>query len=244
MKRKDFLATLKAMADGEAKDKLLKAMEEGVEDDDDGDDDEDADGSMEKCIDTSKLSKALDTLEEIQGQTPPAAEPLSGRLEGAGDVGLAKSLDGTGFVKSLVEQVSGHADDLGAGVAELSQQQAINNDAVLATGRLVLGLVKSLDGLTERIERLTALAGAPAAPRTVTATPMAKSFGDRGAQPAAGLSKGQLANVLNGEIKKSMDAGDTARAYQIQNSVALVLAGRKDALATEIEANHLRQAKG
>ncbi|HNC23842.1 MAG TPA: hypothetical protein PLU52_06515 [Opitutaceae bacterium] len=251
MKKKDFLANLKAMPDCEEKKKLLKAIEDDKEsiEDDDEDGEDNPDGSMEKSLDTTGLSKALDELEKIQGQTPAAAAPLGQRLANATDVGLAKSMDATGFVKSLVEQTAAHADDLGAGVSEISQQQAINNDAVLATGKLVLGLVKSFKDenarLHEKIDRLTAAASGPVQPRTVTSAPMAKSFNAGGGAPAAtGLSKNQLANAMNAELKKSLDAGDQGRAHQLQNSVALLMAGRKDALAAEIEQSTLRQAKG
>jgi hypothetical protein len=249
MKKKNkaaFLANLKAMPDCDEKDKLLKSLEEEPDEDDD-EEDEDADGSMEKSLDTTGLSKALDELERIQGKTPDVTAPLGARLEGTAD--LAKSIDGTGYLKSLIEHVAGHSDDLGAGVAEVSQQQAINNDAVLATGRLVLGLVKSFVDeharLHEKLDRLTATAAGPVTPRTLTAAPMAKSFGAGGGGPTApaALSKNQLANAMNAELKKSMDAGDTARAYQIQSSVGLLLAGRKDAVASEIEQSHLRKAQ-
>lgn len=244
MKKKSkaaFLANLKAMPDCDEKEKLLKSLEDEPEEDDD----DDPDGSMEKSLDTTGLSKALDALDAVRGQTPAAAAPLGQRLENAGDVDLAKSMDATGFVRSLVDQAAAHADDLGAAVGEVSQQQAINNDAVLATGKLTVALVKSFGALNEKLDRLIATAGAPAAPRTVTAAPMNKSFNAGGGAPAAAsLSKSQLANAINGELKKSMEAGDTARAHQLQNSVALLMAGRKDAIATEIEQTALRQAKG
>ena len=253
MKKKSkaaFLATLKAMDDCEAKDKLLKAMENEPDEDDDDEGEDNPDESMEKSLDTTGLSKALDQLEAIQGQAAQTGASLGDRVGDATNIGFAKSLDATGFVSSLVEHVSAHADDLGAGVAEISQQQAINNDAVLATGKIVLGLVKSFVAenarLHDKIDRLTAAAGAPVAPRTVTSAPMAKSFnaGGSGGQAPTGLSKSQLANAMNVELKKSLDAGDHGRAHQLQNSVALLLAGRKDAIANEIEQSTLRQAKG
>lgn len=251
MKKKSkaaFLATLKAMDDCDTKAKLMKALEDEPEEKDD-EDEGSADDSVEKSLTTDGLSKALTELEKIQGQQPAAVAPLGQRLAAATDVGLAKSIDATGFVKSLVEQTAAHADDLGAGIAEISQQQAINNDAVLATGKIVLGLVKSFVAesarLHEKIDRLTAAAGAPVAPRTVTSAPMAKSFNAGGNAPAAtGLSKSQLANAMNAELKKSLDAGDHGRAHQLQNSVALLLAGRKDAVALEVEKSTLRQANG
>lgn len=248
MKKKSkaaFLANLKAMPDCEEKDKLLKSLdEEPDEDDDDGDDD----AAVEKSITTDGLSKALDELERIHGETPAPVAPLGARLDGATDVGLAKSIDGTGFVKSLVEQVTAHSDDVGAAIGEVSQQQAVNNTAVLATGKLVLSLAKSIEAreqaLNDRFDRLLAAVNAPAQPRTTTARPLDKSFNADGSrtQPT-GLSKAQLANAMNEELRKSVDSGDHGRAHQIQNSVALLLAGRKDAIATAVEQNHLRQAK-
>lgn len=249
MKKKDFLATLKAMPDCEEKDKLLKSMEEGgVEDDDD--DEGSPDDSMEKSLRADGLSKALDELERIQGAGTPAVAPLGARLGENTDVGLAKSMDATGFVKSLVEQVAAHSDDLGAAVAEVSQQQAVNNTAMLATGKLVLSLVKSLqDREAERDAKLDALlaaVNAPAQPRTVTgARPMSKSFnaGGNGGERPQGLSKSQLADLMNAELKKSVDAGDHGRAHQLGESVALLLAGRKNGIAAEIEQSHLRKAQ-
>jgi hypothetical protein len=248
MKKKDFLATLKAMPDCEEKDKLLKSMEEeGVEDDDD---DGDPDDSMEKSLRADGLSKALDELERLQGAGAPAIAPLGARMGESADVSLAKSMDATGFVKSLVEQVAAHSDDLGAAVSEISQQQGVNNTAMLATGKLVLSLVKSLqDREAERdakIDALLAAVNAPAQPRTVTGTrPMSKSFNAGGAGPdrPQGLSKSQLANLMNDELKKSVDAGDHGRAHQISEGVALLLAGRKNGIAAEIEQSHLRKAQ-
>lgn len=244
-----FLANLKSMPDCDEKQKLIKALDDEPEEKDD-EDEGDPNDSIEKSLTTDGLSKALTELEKIQGQTPAAVAPLGQRLASATDISLVKSIDATGFTKSLVEQAAAHADDLGAGIAEISQQQAINNDAVLATGKLLLGLVKSFTAenarLNDKIDRLTATAGAPVAPRTVTSAPMAKSFnaGGSGGQTPTGMSKGQLANAMNVELKKSLDAGDHGRAHQLQNSVALLLAGRKDAIANEIEQSTLRQAKG
>lgn len=250
MKKKSkaaFLANLKAMPDCEEKDKLLKSLdEEPDEDDDDGDDD----AAVEKSITTDGLSKALDELERIHGETPAPVVPLGARLDGTDDVGLAKSMDATGFVKSLVEQVTAHSDDVGAAIGEVSQQQAVNNTAVLATGKLVLSLAKSIEAreqaLNERFDRLLAAVNAPAQPRTTTATPMAKSFNAGGGGNGApqGLSKAQLANVMNEEMRKSIDAGDTARVHQIQQSVIrLTSSGAKDATAQQFEQSYLRQAK-
>lgn len=250
MKKKDFLATLKAMPDCEEKDKLLKSMEEeGVEDDDD---DGDPNDSMEKSltVGAGDLSKALDELERIQGAGTQTVAPLGARMGEDADVGLAKSRDATGFVKSLVEQVAAHSDDLGAAVAEVSQQQAVNNTAMLATGKLVLSLVKSIQdrdaARDAKIDALLAAVNAPAQPRTVTgARPMAKSFnaGGGGGEQPQGLSKNQLANLMNAELKKSVDAGDHGRAHQLGESVALLLAGKKNGLAAEIEQSHLRKAQ-
>ena len=138
MKKKDFLATLKAMPDCEEKNKLLKSMEEeGVEDDDKDDDTADEkDNEKSLTVGAGGLSKALDELERLQGAGAPAVAPLGARMGEDADVGLAKSMDATGFVKSLVEQVAAHSDDLGAAVAEVSQQQAVNNTAMLATAVL------------------------------------------------------------------------------------------------------------
>lgn len=248
MKKKSkaaFLANLKAMPDCEEKDKLIKAMDAEPEEDDD--DDDDPDGSMEKSLDTTGLSKALDELERIQGATPDVVAPLGARLDGTGD--LAKSLDASGFLKSLVEHVSGHSDDLGAGVSEISQQQAINNDAVLATGKILLGLVKSFTAenarLHDKIDRLVATANAPAAPRTVTSAPMNKSFnaGGSGGAPAPSLNKMQLANAMNDELQKSLAVGDTARVHALQQSVIrLTSAGAKDVTAQAFEKEYLRKA--
>ena len=251
MKKKSkaaFLANLKAMPDCDEKEKLIKALDgEPEEEDDDGDD---PDGSMEKSLDTAGLSKALDALDAVRGQAPAVAAPLGQRLGSTTDVSLAKSMDATGFVTSLVEQAAAHADDLGAAVGEVSQQQAINNDAVLATGKLVLGLVKSFAAenarLHEKIDRLVSTASAPVAPRTLAAAPMNKSFnaGGGGGEAPPALSKNQLANAMNDELKKSVDAGDTARVHQLQQSVIrLTSAGAKDAVAQQFEKDFLRKAQ-
>lgn len=246
MKKKDFLATLKAMPDCEAKYKLIKSFEDDKENVEDDDDEAEGDNEKSLTVGAGGLSKALEELERIQGAGDPAIAPLGARMGDNADVSLAKSMDATGFVKSLVEQVAAHSDDLGAAVSEISQQQGVNNTAVLATGKLVLSLVKSIQERDAKIDALLAAVNAPAQPRTVTgARPMVKSFnagGGGGEQPQA-LSKNQLANLMNAELKKSVDAGDHGRAHQLGESVALLLAGKKNGLAAEIEQSHLRKAQ-
>ena len=241
-KHAKLMSILKAMDDCEAKDKLLKAVEE--DGDDEGDEDDDGpDGSMEKSLDPAGLEKALSDLERLQGVQ--GAETLADRIAADADAQpLAKSEDASRFLKSLIANVAAHADDLGVGVQELAAQAAVNNEAVLATGRLAVGLVKSMNAMSERLDRLFAMAGQPEAPRAITARPVQKSFGapPENAAPA-GLGKVELQRALNAELVKSKNAGDLARVAALADAVALVAAGAKNDLARQVEQDVLRKAR-
>lgn len=224
----------------------LLAKGEG-EDDDEDDEEEDGGGEeeededeMDKSFDPGSLQKSLDLLERLQGRAPLAPSQIGGE-----DVALAKSMDATGFVRSLVDGVDASNAVVAERVNELAEYQGVSNTAILATGRMTMGLQKSIDALYERVDTLLATLGGAARPRSLTPgiVPVAKSFGTTGSKPGAQLTKGQATTALSRLEKSYRDAGDVDRAYEVQKHlITLESAGTLDPRGRELLSEAVKKA--